>query len=103
MAIGIYTIKCPECGASLDVEEGRKNLFCSYCGSKVMINNENEHIYRHIDEARIKEAEIEREIKLKQMEIESEDTFSKKKISKNLACCDRSSFDCWYYRQYLQS
>lgn len=82
MAIGIYTIKCPECGASLDVEEGRKNLFCSYCGSKVMINNENEHIYRHIDEARIKEAEIEREIKLKQMEIESEDTFSKKKLVK---------------------
>lgn len=80
VAIGAYTIKCPECGASLDVEEGRKQLFCSYCGSKVLINNENEHIYRHIDEARIKEAETDRLIKLKELELESEDRKNRKNL-----------------------
>ena len=54
MAIKMISVKCPDCGASLDVEEGRRQCFCSYCGAKVMINNENEYIYRTIDEADIK-------------------------------------------------
>lgn len=41
MGIKLITVKCPECGASLDIEEGRKQLFCSYCGSKILIQNDN--------------------------------------------------------------
>ena len=69
MAIRFVSVKCPECGAALDIEEGRKQIFCSYCGSKVMIENENEHIYRNIDEARIRQAETDRQVQLKKMEI----------------------------------
>lgn len=69
MAIRFVSVKCPECGAALDIEEGRKQIFCSYCGTKVMIENENEHIYRNIDEARIRQAETDREVQLKKMEI----------------------------------
>ena len=49
MAIRFVSIKCPECGAALDVEEGRRQIFCSYCGSSVLIDNDNEHIIRHIN------------------------------------------------------
>lgn len=70
MAISFISIKCPECGADLSVENGREFSFCAYCGTKVMMNNENEHIYRNIDEARIKEAETERMIRLKELELE---------------------------------
>lgn len=70
MAIKFISVKCPECGAALDVEEGRKQIFCSYCGTKVMIQNDNEYIFRHVDEAGIKQAETERLIRLKELELE---------------------------------
>lgn len=69
MGVTFTSVKCPECGASLPIEEGRTQVFCSYCGTKVLVTNENEHIYRHIDEAGIKQAETDRLVKLKQMEI----------------------------------
>lgn len=70
MAINFYSVKCPECGANLSYEEGRQEMFCSYCGTKIIMSNENEYIYRHIDEAGIKQAETDRLIRLKQLELE---------------------------------
>ena len=60
MAISIKAVTCPQCGASVKCEEGREKLFCSYCGALIVVSNDNEHIYRHIDEADIKRAETER-------------------------------------------
>lgn len=68
MGIKFLSVKCPECKASLDFEEGRKYIFCSYCGTKILINNDNEYIFRHIDEASIKQAETDRIVKLKKIE-----------------------------------
>lgn len=70
MSVRIIPIKCPECGAEQGIEEGRTQAFCSYCGTKFMINNENEQIFRTIDEARIKENETDRLIRLKELELE---------------------------------
>ena len=33
-------VKCPGCGASLDLIEGRSVQFCQYCGTKVMLEEE---------------------------------------------------------------
>ncbi len=33
--MGFVAVKCPNCGANLNVEEDRDTFFCSYCGSKV--------------------------------------------------------------------
>lgn len=60
MAISFISIKCPECGAQLNIDEGRSMTFCQYCGTKILINNENEFIYRTVDEAAVKQAEIEK-------------------------------------------
>lgn len=70
MAINIISIKCPDCGASLDVNGSLSQIYCTYCGAKIIITNDNEHIYRHIDEADIKKAETERIILLKKFELE---------------------------------
>ena len=81
MAIKIMTVQCPSCGASLTAENGKTISFCSYCGSGLIINNENEHIIRNIDEARIKEAETDRLIRLKELEIEEAEKARKRKIA----------------------
>ena len=67
----LISIKCPDCGAALDIEAGRKQAFCTYCGAKVIIDNERdvEYTYRHVDEADIKRAENERIVRLRELEL----------------------------------
>ena len=79
MALQLITVKCPECGASLNIENDREHAFCTYCGTKILIHNENEHIYRHIDEAEVKQAETDRIIRLKQMELAEKKRIDAKK------------------------
>lgn len=69
MGIELISIKCPECGAMLEIESNRQQAFCTYCGAKVILHNENEHVFRHIDEAGIKQAETDRMVQLKHMEM----------------------------------
>lgn len=69
MAVKFIAIKCPECGADLSYEEGRKVLFCQYCGAKILVDNENEHVYRYVDDADVKRAETEQMVQLKKMEL----------------------------------
>lgn len=65
----IIEFKCPHCGADLTVEEGRSTLFCQYCGSRVEIQNDNEIVYRVIDEASIAKADSVKTIKLKELSL----------------------------------
>lgn len=81
MAIQFVSVKCPQCGADLSIESDRQQAFCGYCGTKVIVNNENEHIYRNIDEARIKESETERLIRLKELELEEKENAKGRRTS----------------------
>lgn len=75
----MYQLNCPACGATVEVEQERKSLFCNYCGSQINIDdgvkrveitkNINYHkIYT--DESKIREHERKEKIQLKQMEYE---------------------------------
>ena len=70
----ILKLECPYCGAPLEYEEGREQMFCQYCGKKILLVDENtyniNHTIRHIDDARIKETEAEKSIRLKELELE---------------------------------
>ena len=57
--INPVSIKCPECSAFLEIEEGRKQVYCTYCGAKLIMCNDNEYIVRHIDEAKVNRVEAE--------------------------------------------
>ena len=38
--MGFIALKCPQCGADLNVEDNRDFMFCSYCGSKVTVEKQ---------------------------------------------------------------
>lgn len=80
MAVKMVSVKCPECGASLNIEENREKAFCTYCGAQILLYNENEHIYRHVDEAEVTSAETDRIIRLKQIEIMEKDLKKREEI-----------------------
>ena len=111
MAIKLNSVKCPECGATLPIEEGRTQIFCSYCGTKVIVTNENEYIYRHIDEAEVKQAETDRMIKLRELEMEEkENSFEKERsnrragrIQPSHSSDDLEGKDVHYVEQTLRS
>ena len=69
----LISLKCPECSSNLQIEEGRDKCFCQYCGAEISLNDYySSHIYRKVDEARIKEAEYKKEVRVKQAEIDKE-------------------------------
>lgn len=35
----VKVLKCPECGANLEIEDGRTSCFCQYCGCKIIIED----------------------------------------------------------------
>ena len=69
MSIKMIQVRCPSCNAELTVEEDRDYLFCQYCGTRVVIDNDNRYVYHKIDEARISESETKRLVKLKELEL----------------------------------
>jgi len=68
------SLKCPDCGADLkdlSIEENHTVCFCQYCGGKILLDDETLKIdikYEKRDVARIKEAEITENIRLKELE-----------------------------------
>ncbi len=76
-------LKCTSCGAELSVEETREELFCQYCGTKNVLRNDNEQVYRHIDEAGLKRAETDRIVQLKKIEMAEKENEQDKKNRAN--------------------
>ena len=80
----LISLKCPDCGANLEIEQDRSFCFCSYCGHKIIIDDEverSESTYIIRDEARIREAEAE----IKEIELEREWQDNRKKSIKRWA------------------
>jgi len=64
--------QCPNCTASLTFDDNREFGFCQYCGTKIMLDDYRT-IHRYVDEARIKEAETERIIRMRELELEEKE------------------------------
>ena len=84
MSYDLISVKCPDCGQTLSIEENRTQAFCTYCGAKVLISNENEYVIRQVDEAGIKKAETERLIKLKELELQEQREIQTRKLRRVL-------------------
>ncbi len=84
MGYNLISVKCPDCGQTLSIEENRTHAFCTYCGAKVLISNENEYVIRQVDEAGIKKAETERLIKLKELELQEQRELHTRKLRRIL-------------------
>ncbi len=66
--MNISTFKCPSCGATLNIPEGRALFFCTYCGSQIHVDdgriiidiNQNIKIdNRYTDVARLRELDLQ--------------------------------------------
>ena len=66
----VIELVCPKCLAELSYEKGREEMFCQYCGAKILVNDENTYTYRHVDEAEVRRVENEKDIKMKELELE---------------------------------
>lgn len=80
--VKMIALKCQECGAKLQIEDGHKECFCQYCGHKILLDDgsvETTYTYRKVDEARIKEAEVDKLIRLKELEIKQKELDRKAK------------------------
>ena len=99
--MAINNMKCPSCGATLtNVDPKLKQFYCTYCGTQIINEDPNHYTidinrtyhktidvnntYHTIDEAKIREVDAEKEIKLKKLEFERTDEISKNKIKSNI-------------------
>lgn len=56
----LFVLKCPECGASLDIPEDRKQFYCSYCGNKILLDDGSRTVtHIHVNKTREKELILE--------------------------------------------
>lgn len=64
----VVNVKCPSCGADISVDKDRKFIFCEYCGTKVLVKDENVFTQRHIDDAEVIRAETERMVQMQKID-----------------------------------
>lgn len=57
----LITLKCPECGATLQLDQDRKEYFCTYCGSKILLDEEIQKQDIRIEKRIIDEVAVEQE------------------------------------------
>lgn len=73
MAITLVPMTCPQCGATIDAPVNQDECFCTYCGAKILINNENVktiNINKNVKKTNVDEAKIaEVELKNKKLKI----------------------------------
>ena len=70
MATENSAVKCPSCGASVRLPEGRDKGYCAYCGTLVTAEKANEKVVRHVDEAKLRHEEAAAAVRLKELEME---------------------------------
>lgn len=59
----LIAVKCPNCGADLEYEEGMSKMFCRYCGTPVILDDESVKINitnRIVDEAELEKVKLQR-------------------------------------------
>lgn len=72
MTIKLVSMTCPNCGAKLDVPSDKKECFCTYCGTKVLVDDGSYTVtYRMVDEAKVVKAKAEAETLLQRFGITS--------------------------------
>lgn len=75
---------CPSCNANLSIEDDNRDFaFCQYCGAKIMLDDYRT-TQRIIDDAKIKQTEYDREIRLKELELEEKEAIQKQHSQKFL-------------------
>ena len=73
----LITLKCPNCNADIEVENGVDTFYCKYCGYKIILDGQSDAAINA--KVRMKEMESNERIIKEQMHFESEATKEKNK------------------------
>lgn len=85
----IKSVKCPECGANLLVQEDEEVMFCSHCGTQLHISpyderkrfdfsfNEKARLQKLKNQESIREREERERAEIRKIKLEEEQKFSK--------------------------
>ncbi len=72
----LVELKCPNCGGELKVNPEREFVTCGYCHTEFKVDDEISRSETHhiiTDEAKIKEVEYIKEVKLKELEMKEKE------------------------------
>lgn len=64
----VIHLQCPNCGSTLQVEDGLETFFCQYCGHRIVLSGQSEHVVK----AKVDIERLKHEERMRQMEIEKE-------------------------------
>lgn len=67
--VDMRNCKCPNCNAALSFSDDRDFGFCEYCGTKILLDDYRS-TQRIVDEAKIRQVEAEKEIRLKELALQ---------------------------------
>ena len=42
----LHVLRCPNCGANLEVEDGIDTFYCKYCGYKIILDGQSDQAYK---------------------------------------------------------
>ena len=106
MEMRIVDLKCPECNAPLQVNIELEQATCNYCGNCFPIEDESKFTYRKIDEAEIRRAETERDIRIKEIEADERGERRRSPLL-FIVVLVVIGFACWFvkyaFESYLQT
>lgn len=77
----IYELKCPSCGNYLEVEDSLDTFFCKYCGHRIVLADQSEHLVKaKVDIERLKHEERMYQMQLEEAQRKREDSNRDTKI-----------------------
>ena len=89
----IVPVICPACGAKVQVAEGTRSCYCTYCGTQMYLDDGSKTVtYQMVDEARIRESDNAAAVELKKLEMEEAARARKMKVLKWLAIASGALF-----------
>jgi DNA-directed RNA polymerase subunit RPC12/RpoP len=77
----LKSLSCPNCGASLEIEDGIDTFFCKFCGHKILLDGLSEHVYEA--KVRVKDMEHQERLIEKQQAQERYKIETRHKLLKN--------------------
>jgi len=82
--IEFIKLKCPSCGADLNVDNGLDTFFCQYCGAKILLHGQNSDALQAKAKVKIVETEANKELEMQKEKhrAEKEEREFKEKVSK---------------------
>lgn len=66
--MNLHALKCPNCDASVEIENGIDTFYCKYCGYKIMLENQNDALIN----AKVKMKNMEHKERIKDKQYDQE-------------------------------